>query len=115
MAWRKYCSQYRGIKLSDTLLRPYGYKHHSITPNLSLFLDRDYIRSKSGHTIVFIEIDKDDYEVRDSKGYNGLWAYSKDTYNWTLLKGKRSINKTITGSPIEIARYIADWYDKEAK
>ena len=63
----------------------------------------------------FIEIDKDAYEVRDSKGYNGLWAYSKDTYNWTLLKGKRSINKTITGSPIEIARYIADWYDKEAK
>ena len=80
-----------------------------------IFLDRDYIRSKSGHTIVFIEIDKDAYEVRDSKGYNGLWAYSKDTYNWTLLKGKRSINKTITGSPIEIARYIADWYDKEAK
>ena len=80
-----------------------------------IFLDGDYIRSKSGHTIVFIEIDKDAYEVRDNKGYNGLWAFSKDTYNWNLLKNKRSINKTIIGSPIEIARYIADWYDKEAE
>lgn len=78
-----------------------------------IFLNKDFVRSKNGHSIVFIEIDENAYEIRDREGYNGLWAFSKDAYNWNLLKNKRSINKTITGSPIEVARYIADWYDKE--